>query len=290
MARLARIWPLHVATFAIICIIISPPSRIGTEDGPLAALLNLALLQAWVPDYKYFFSFNAVSWSISVEVFFYLIFPMVLLRPVTALILSVVVVVLMMVLATSIGAGIYTPGDSSPSVTSLMYINPATRSLEFVLGVVTALIWMRSSDAGGELAPAAIQCLALAFSAISWIWAPAIAASAAQYPATMEWLGSGGVTALSSAFLIFAFANQKGLARIFALGPLVYLGKISFALYLVHQIPIHAHNLGIKPFDAIAWPVYLVGVLAVSAALHHIVEEPARRWVMRGMKERSRPI
>ena len=130
LARFARVWPLHLVTFVLICLVISPVSKVGTADGPWAAFLNLTLLHAWVPDYRYFFSFNSVSWSISVEAFFYLIFPLVLLRPARWLLVSAMVVLSMMMLATWLDVGTYTSGDSSPSVTSMMYINPATRSFE----------------------------------------------------------------------------------------------------------------------------------------------------------------
>jgi peptidoglycan/LPS O-acetylase OafA/YrhL len=280
LARIARVWPLHLATFALICIIISPPSRIGTDSGLFAAFLNLTLLHAWIPDYRYFFSFNAVSWSISVEMFFYLTLPLVLLRPGRWLLLSLAAVGVLVVLATSIGAGPYRPGDTSPSITSLMYINPVARLFEFILGVVTALVWIRKISKRREAASVAIQVAALTFTAASWTWVPTIAALSPNL-AINEWLYHGGITCLSSAAVIVAFATSGGLSRIFSFAPLVYLGKLSFALYLVHQIPIHAHNLGIEPFSSISWPLYLTGVILVSAALHHFVENPARHGILK---------
>ena len=278
LARFARVWPLHLVTFVLICLVISPVSQVGTEDGLLAAFLNLTLLHAWMPDYRYFFSFNSVSWSLSVEAFFYLIFPLVLLRPARWLMVSAVVVISMMTLATWLGVGPYTPGDSSPSITSMMYINPATRSFEFVLGVVTAVIWLRIGHRCAGAAPL-LQAAAVALVIASWSAAPELASRVTNL-AAREWLYHGGLTCVSSAFLIFSFAQQGALARVFSFKPLVYLGKISFALYLVHQIPIHAYNLGISPFDQLTWPVYILAVLAASAALHHAVENPARSLIL----------
>jgi len=75
MARLARIYPLHFIT-TILCI---PLTLIFFNDGVLMwglkLCLNLLLLQSFVPAISVYYSFNAPSWSISDEMFFYLIFP-----------------------------------------------------------------------------------------------------------------------------------------------------------------------------------------------------------------------
>ena len=47
---------------------------IGWKTDTAAA--HLFMVQAWVPLSKYFFSYNAVSWSVSVEFLFYLLFPL----------------------------------------------------------------------------------------------------------------------------------------------------------------------------------------------------------------------
>src|SRR5262249_3750322 len=45
----------------------------GVSAGVLA--LHVLLLQAWAPDSGVFYALNTVSWSLSCEVFFYLLFP-----------------------------------------------------------------------------------------------------------------------------------------------------------------------------------------------------------------------
>src|SRR4029077_1716836 len=44
----------------------------------LAAVLEILLLQSWVPPAA--LSWNSVGWSLSVEAFFYLLFPLLVLR------------------------------------------------------------------------------------------------------------------------------------------------------------------------------------------------------------------
>ena len=42
----------------------------------MIAIANLMLIQGWYPAKELFFSFNAVTWVFSAEVFFYLFFPL----------------------------------------------------------------------------------------------------------------------------------------------------------------------------------------------------------------------
>ena len=78
-ARFARIFPLHILT-----LIISIPLTYSVfiKDKSLwfsQALTNLTLTQSYIPIKSIYFSFNAPSWSISNEMFFYLVFPFLIL-------------------------------------------------------------------------------------------------------------------------------------------------------------------------------------------------------------------
>ncbi len=72
--RAARLWPAYaVATLAGYLV-----SRFW--DGRYFSLerlaANLAMVQAWIPAKDWYFSVNSVNWSLSVEAFFYLTFPL----------------------------------------------------------------------------------------------------------------------------------------------------------------------------------------------------------------------
>jgi peptidoglycan/LPS O-acetylase OafA/YrhL len=81
LARFARIWPAHVATFALLLVLIGDRGRVSGDirDGWLW-LLNLSMLHGWIPLENVYFSFNHVSWTISTEFFFYLLFPLLIWR------------------------------------------------------------------------------------------------------------------------------------------------------------------------------------------------------------------
>src|SRR6478609_5084991 len=78
--RFARVWPLHLFTLILNSVLFPVKLRSLTHSvitWPII-LLNALMLQSWVPFERVFFSLNSVSWSISTEVGFYLLFPLIL--------------------------------------------------------------------------------------------------------------------------------------------------------------------------------------------------------------------
>ena len=84
VARIARVYPLHLATLLIALAMVIE----GTEQwkdffaDPAAStvtfLSNASLIHAFIPVPEYFFSYNVPSWSISDEMFFYFAFPFII--------------------------------------------------------------------------------------------------------------------------------------------------------------------------------------------------------------------
>lgn len=73
LARFARIYPLY--GLALLLMIGAKINGAGSDL--LTVSLSLSMLQAWVPGYP--LTLNAPGWSISVEMFFYLCFPLLIL-------------------------------------------------------------------------------------------------------------------------------------------------------------------------------------------------------------------
>ena len=84
-ARIARIWPLHALTMimAVGLAFVPEAEFLPLEwdwTTPFAALANLLMIHSWIPLWEMPGTFNEVSWSISIELFFYLIFPLALYK------------------------------------------------------------------------------------------------------------------------------------------------------------------------------------------------------------------
>ena len=77
VARIARIYPLHLLTLGIsICV----GGYISSDliDWIKHFVANLFLLQPFIPAADYFFSFNSPSWSLGCEQLFYFLFPFII--------------------------------------------------------------------------------------------------------------------------------------------------------------------------------------------------------------------
>ncbi len=292
LARFARIWPSHIACMVLLAILVRAP-RLTTDEAWIGFLTNFSLLQAWIPNPRIFFSLNAVSWTLSVEAFFYLLFPFIAFRRNGTFVLwmagSFACVVVMALLTTAIGAEPYDYEVVYPSIDAMMYINPVSRLFEFILGIAAARVWLHWASwlNDGRWKASLLQVFALGLVALAYTQAFPISALAEDWlgaPFAM-WLQKGGLTCLFSAFLIFSLAANRGIAyRLFALPPLVYLGKISFALYLSHQILVRVYVRRQDQFvnwnDTVGQLAFVMLAIAVAAVLHHLVEEPCRRWVI----------
>jgi peptidoglycan/LPS O-acetylase OafA/YrhL len=107
--------------------------------GTLGHVLQVVLLQAWSPRQKIYFGGNGVSWSLSCELFFYLLFPLVI-RPLRKLsgrgLLTTAagtVAVLAIVPALALVHGV-----SAPTYYWLFFVFPPYRFGEFFLGMMLA--------------------------------------------------------------------------------------------------------------------------------------------------------
>ena len=133
-ARVARVWPAHVASLVLGLVLL----QYGWDTS--TAIANLLMVQAWIPVSKYYFSYNAVSWSISAEFFFYLAFPFLLYKWDSTwrikLAASGLIVVLLVVMVTVLALPSYghsaVPADAvKVTQHGILYINPVTRIFEF---------------------------------------------------------------------------------------------------------------------------------------------------------------
>ncbi len=224
--RIARVYPLHILCLLpllIFQVYKNPPQLLEFS------LANLFLLQAWVPSSKFYFSLNAVSWSLSCEIFFYLCFVF-YVRLKTKLLVQILIALFLSMLALAVTLGSNTDADfySGHGLTFnhwLFYISPASRTLDFLLGV---LIYRSKLNSRSLRMPSvhevvSITCLVGAmYFFSSQKWSLIFRAQLLYLPFV--------------AYFLFVFADGNGLISKFLKHPiLVLLGEASFALYMIHQ-------------------------------------------------------
>jgi peptidoglycan/LPS O-acetylase OafA/YrhL len=138
LLRLARIWPLHILTALPFVAYVF--YKYGSDIFSVVAV-NLFLLQSWVPLVKYYISLNAVSWSLSVELFFYISF--IFLVQISVKLLQKIALLWFVVIATTAAIMIFygyshwSTGTGEIKVNHwIFYINPLFRLLDFMVGIL----------------------------------------------------------------------------------------------------------------------------------------------------------
>jgi peptidoglycan/LPS O-acetylase OafA/YrhL len=300
VARVARIWPLHIATMLLFILLLPAGAWLVGGSGPdsvRVVLANIFLVQSWVPSVRYFFSLNAVSWSISTEMFFYLMFPVLRHRWAeswhwkTLLILLVLGAILTIATARGIPDVDFSNPDA-PSSSGIGYIWPFVRIIEFVLGMMAGSVYLSTNSRWTKnfAAWTAIELAAMLsvwwFKSLTNDLPSRLAGHSVSYSAWGVFVAHCGAS-IGFAIVVLALAFQRGIiAKALNWHPLVILGNASFALYLVHQLLlgfVYTHRAGllVNVPDLAQCVGYWAIAFAMAFLLWHFVEEPAREAIKR---------
>ncbi|MYT71243.1 MULTISPECIES: acyltransferase [unclassified Streptomyces] len=274
--RAGRVLPLHLAA-TIPCLWVFHLWGGVPWDLP-SFLASLVLVQTWFPGVVPMFPGNGVSWTLSVEAFFYLLFPLVIraayrLRTRTLFALCAAGLLAMW------AVGFWAATHLSPFHSEWVMRLPVARLPEFALGTSLALAVGR-----GLRIPVRPGPLAAVFAAYTVVYAH-----------RGDWFGPGVVqqldcsvrplVALFSGLLIVACVRrERSGTRGWLCAPLmVKLGAWSYAFYLLHQTVnryVLDHWGRAAPGDQNVFTLIGVAtvVVALSWAAYTYVEEPARRW------------
>jgi peptidoglycan/LPS O-acetylase OafA/YrhL len=100
---------------------------------------------------------------------------------------------------------------------------------------------------------------------------------------------------LGFAVLIWVMASGTGLiGRVLALRLLIFLGEISYGIYLLHQVLIFGYSIhaGIMPPipTVLLWPAYLAVLLTVSSLSYFLLEQPLRAKIRTLGQRQTRPF
>ncbi len=271
--RLARIYPAYLATLAAMILLVAGASLAGLPHNanayPLAWLLPESLmLHAWARLAANFFGWNFPDWSVSAEWFAYLfIFP-----------LAVWLLKKGSRGGKWLAAGFVVALCGLEAVFRTEWKLP-TVSLLFLAG---AWLWelRRQVLAAGKKLPPHLDSLGVAGLLVT-VW---LASRSDGWPAAMGIL-------LAVAILILGLSRADGIfSRLLARRALVFLGEISYSLYLVHgvvqrllKVALPAERFAAAPL-ALRTGVWLAAgaaVLVAATLLYYGLEHPARGWLRR---------
>lgn len=288
LKRLARIYPAHLLTllltspFALQALLHDPTLR-GALVGLISFVSNLSLMQAWIPRGDVYFSFNWVSWSISDEAFFYALFPVFTLflknlsqSAQRRFIAFWLVAIIALAFACSLRAK---AGMEDPLSHWLFYILPATRLVEFVLGIAIGLAF-RNGNAGrvgGAIELGVILLIGASLTIPYFLTIPA------AFLFSLWFLPASAVT-------IIAFSRSDGpVSRLLSQRWLVLFGEASFMLYMIHQLLLR-YVMAVIGGSLIIRLVTAAFAIGLSIILHLTFERYAQRAMLNWRKGASRSI
>ncbi len=274
--RIARIYPLHLLTLlafvALAWIGISGPT---SHASPSDFAHNAFLVQAWgITDHL---SFNSPSWSISAELFCYLLFPLLMLLAtrISPLTLAIIVAVSYGILA----HGHLPIWQDRSQMYGANFDYGMLRALpSFLNGILLAILFKRfGKNRGKPIAIAGILVFATSVLILNVFAKPDLA-----------------IILFSLAILLTA-TGESAFARFPGASWLGRLGNTSYAIYMLHELllilvfkPAWSH-LGLQPNAFPLFALVCCVVLTIAADITYgYVENPARKLINRLAPESSK--
>src|SRR5262249_42751674 len=134
-ARFARVYPLHLVSFALVFLLFDEAHRTKVGLPTLGtAIANLTLVHAWIPSDRFYYSYDGPSWSVSTEATFYLLFPVLVWRWRRTWPAKLAAAAVLAALCIGVADWL----NDFPSLV-IVYINPLARLLEFSVGIGVAM-------------------------------------------------------------------------------------------------------------------------------------------------------
>ncbi len=268
--RFARIFPLYAL---MLLVTVGANYILGRAmSWPLLGV-NLTLLKGFFDTYK--FSGIAQSWSLTVEICFYLSVPLLfmLLKRWGALPLTAALVMIGLGLWATVGQAVWHGLFSS--LPFLLFYTFFGRAFEFIVGLWLARRWHQNRLPSVRYAT--VSGLLLIAACIFW---QANLSTITANPISLLW--SEVVTynyglPIGIGVLFLGLLKQKSIIRQLLSQPIMQtLGRSSYAFYLIH-VGVIANGLQ-KVGITNHW--LLFGLLIVIAhGLHHFVEKPLHEWL-----------
>jgi len=275
LARFSRIYPVYILAFALTCLYYLD---ILSKVKPPKVLANIFLYQAWIPAYA--LSFNIAAWSLSVEVFFYLLLPLLLIWATRSSAKQVIWFSLgFWVLSQLIHAFLTPRHMPMPGADSFLAYFPLFHLNSFLFGLAGGIWYLTYSSRFSISQIINRICLAAALGMVLLLLS--LRGYLLAFPRTFS-LDVGLLAPLFLAIILTLAWDTSHISRILSHPRLVTLGDASYALYILH-IPISWLFQRLRVFTDITpeimFLIYLPVTIALSIFVFKYIERPARTWL-----------
>lgn len=233
IARLARIYPLHFITMLV--------SIFALGSGFKNLLYNVLLIQSYIPDSKVFFSYNAPSWSISDEMFFYALFPaLIIIVYKLSNFLKITILAAFISLILFLNFILVDEKEAH----YWLYISPFIRIFDFLLGILLFDLLLYLKNKKPELKQSSLNFLEIGGIITLIVFLIFHENIAINYRFSIYyWLPMCMIILGASSSFIFK-ETTTWTSKVLSWKGLVYLGEISFGFYLIHYLVLtYTHKL-----------------------------------------------
>jgi peptidoglycan/LPS O-acetylase OafA/YrhL len=270
VARFARVYPAYLVSIALALPVVAMYGSLAWDKSSPAVRADalaaqVLAVQAWFPREEIYLGINSPAWSISVEAFFYAVFPLLigsLCRSFAAAGARAVFVMAAMTWACA--AAVFAIPHHADVWTT--YIVPPVRLVDFVVGMLLGIAFLRGYRLPGSSTAweiAAVCAVAAAIVAVPLV------------PASLQY--SLWPLPFWAALIAIVALRGGAISRLLSHPALVRLGAISYAFYLVHlTVLMVAEHAVPAPFVS---AVALAASLATAWLLHVSVERPMRHVI-----------
>jgi peptidoglycan/LPS O-acetylase OafA/YrhL len=271
-ARFARVYPVHiVCLFGAAAVILFKEHHlhkhiIGTDQNTwIGFAQNLVLLNAWSMDT--ITGWNDVAWSVSAEWFAYVFFPVfVLLVPARNRLLALIALVLPIAV---LGWLEWRSPDHLSLPGGLSRLIP-----EFYAGVLLCRIRKMMNFANLPIVSGIVALVLVNVGVV---------------------LNIDSLSVVGLGALVFALSSRADLlTRPLSVSWVVYLGEVSYCMYMIQRFPLEALSFARKNVafvghlpQAVQFILYMAALTGGAMIVHHLVENPARRWINQRLRHRQ---
>ena len=275
--RFARIYPIYLVSLAMTLVYFIASGK--TDHVSLTDLILCTFsLQSWVPGHA--LALNYPGWTLSVEVFMYAVFPILVHHIYRKLNLrqSALLVCIIWLASQLFFFFTYNPGihDPEPSrIHDLMYYFPLFHINSFLIGNILGLFFLNQQASKGQFSVSRNYDIAIVV-----VITGVLLLLSLPYRLSFH---NGCLCVFFALYILLLSANNGKLTRLMNVPQLVFLGEISYGVYILQCPVFYWCKSGLKFLHITdvnaTFYISLAALLMVSGLSYQYFEKPARDWI-----------
>ena len=264
--RAARLLPVYYLTFIIWVVLFFDSWGNSLSDKLNSGVSAITLTQSYYNGMLFNLGYNPVSWSISVEVFFYLAYPYLRRN-------NIYIYLLLFWSGLAMFAQHPAMLNFKEVWPNFFYFNPIGRIFEFCVGILLCDLHVKYKKRAVNSA-SLLQGVSLLILALSLILVPKV----------NDTQLINLYLAFPLGFFLFAFSFSGKFSQVFEFRFLQFLGEASFCFYLLHHMTFRLldSHLSLIPIPVSLRIIVAMVVAALFAIILHVsFELPVRRRIIK---------